>query len=154
MGTFFFSEDLLSSNCSTVEYKFFIMITEVTEAIVKTEHQLRAGNDLLVDEKELTTRMSPNGEEITILVHSRKINDNKYVVKTTMRNKDGNTIESVKMTKLSDAQATKFLDEWNRKWANRTITDSEVKTATDEAVKQAKKAKVQNKQLETEEPNN
>merc|ERR1712080_134226 len=121
---------------------------EITEVIIKTEHQLRVGNDLLIDEKELTTRTYPNGQEVAVLIHTRKINDNEYVMKNSMKDKDNVTSESVQLTKLSDAQAKKFLDEWNKKWETRSITDSEVKAATDEAVKQAKKAKAQNKLLE------
>merc|ERR1712080_516404 len=93
----------------------------------------------------------PNGQEISILHHCRKINKKEYIVQTVMKNKDGSTLESTKLTKMSDAQAKKFLVEWDMKWANRTITDSEVKTATDEAVKQAKKAQVQANELEKQE---
>ena len=54
-------------------------MAEINEIIVKTEHQLRLENDILVDKKELTTITDQNGQETSILWHSRKINDTEYI---------------------------------------------------------------------------
>merc|ERR550539_1250450 len=129
------------------------MITEITEVTVKTEHRLKVGNDIMVDVKDLTTTTSPDGQEITILNHSRNINEREYIVRNTMKKKDGKTLESesTRISQMSDQDAKEFLEEWNRKWKKRVITEPEVKTATDEAVKQAKRAKLQNNTLQKKE---
>merc|ERR1712018_482617 len=114
---------------------------------------LNIGNDVLVDFKDLTTSTAPDGEEISTLNHYRKINKREYIVRTTMRKKDGKTLESgsARVSQISDAEARKFLEEWNSKWKKRVITESEVETATEEAIKQAKKAKLEDSVLNKEE---
>jgi len=126
-------------------------MAEINEIIVKTEHQLRFENDILVDKKELTTITDQNGQETSILWHSRKINDTEYIVKSIIRNKDSESAETIQLTKFSESQTKAFLQEWERKWSTRTITDSEVKIATEEAVKQAHEAKRQANVLEKDE---
>jgi len=126
-------------------------MAEINEIIVKTEHQLRFENDILVDKKELTTITDQNGQETSILWHSRKINDTEYIVKSIIKNKDSESAETTQLTKFSESQTEAFLLEWERKWSTRTITDSEVKIATEEAVKQAQEAKSQANVLEKDE---
>ena len=123
-------------------------MAEINEIIVKTEHQLRLENDILVDKKELTTITDQNGQETSILWHSRKINDTEYIVTSMMRNRDSESAETTQLTKFSESETEAFLHEWERKWSTRTITDSEVKIATEEAVQQAQEAKRQANVLE------
>ena len=127
-------------------------MTDVNTVIVQTEHghvfnrtsQMRFENDTLIDKKESTTKTYPDGKETSVHYHYRKINETEYAIKTVMMNNETSSSETIQLTKLSDAGIKDFLDEWDRKWSTRTITDSEVeglenlKIALEEAGKQAR----------------
>ena len=119
------------------------MLTEISEVTILTEHNAKVGDDNLVDIKELTiSTANDHSKEKSILIHTRRINEKEYIVKSIMRNQDKDTLEYNSMSDLSDVQIHEFLEEWKDKLRKRKIKDSEVKAATERVKKEAKKAKL------------
>merc|ERR1711894_49996 len=108
------------------------------------EHRLKVGNDNLVDTKVQTTSTAADGKETSTLHHSRKINETEYLVRSSKEVKDGKTIELTKESNMTDEQAEDFLQEWNMKWKKQVMSESEIETATENAIQPAKKGNDEN----------
>ena len=131
------------------------MLTEISEVTILTEHNAKVGDENLVDIKELAiSTANDHSKERSILIHTRRINEKEYIVKSIMRNQDKDTLEYNSMSDLSDVQIHEFLEEWKDKWRKRKIKDSEVKTATERVKKEAKKAKLIGEKMLKKKPKN
>ena len=96
------------------------MLTEISEVTILTEHNAKVGDENLVDIMELTiSTANDHSKERSILIHTRRINEKEYIVKSIMRNKDKDTLENNSMSDLSDVQIHEFFEEWKDKWRNR-----------------------------------
>merc|ERR1711894_421665 len=103
------------------------------------EHRLKVGNDNLVDTKVQTTSTDADGKETSTRHHSRKINETEYLVRSSKEIKDGEIIELTKESNMTDEQAEDFLQEWNMKWKKQVISESEIETASENAMQPAEK---------------
>ena len=114
------------------------MLTEISEVTILTEHNAKVRDDNLVDIKELTISIANDrSKERSILIHTRRINEKEYIVKSIMRNQDEATLEYNSMSDLTDVQIHGFLEEWKDKWRKRKVKDSEVKAATERVKKRS-----------------
>ena len=87
------------------------MLTEISEVTILTEHNAKVEDDNSVDIKELTISIdNDHSKERSILIHTRRINEKEYIVKSIMRNQDKDTLEYNSMSDLSYVQIHEFLE--------------------------------------------